>query len=47
VYDHRDRLFASRAGIRTNGTPVDVTSSELAIESFFPADEATANALRR
>ena len=29
------------------GTPVDVTSSELAIESFFPADEATANALRR
>ena len=28
------------------GTPVDVTSSELAIESFFPADAGTANALR-
>jgi transcriptional regulator with XRE-family HTH domain len=29
------------------GTPVDVTLSELAIESFFPADAATANLLRR
>lgn len=28
------------------GTPVDVTLSELAIESFFPADDATAAALR-
>lgn len=28
------------------GTPVDVTLSELAIEAFFPADEATAQALR-
>jgi transcriptional regulator with XRE-family HTH domain len=28
------------------GTPVDVTLSELAVESFFPADEATARALR-
>jgi transcriptional regulator with XRE-family HTH domain len=28
------------------GTPLDVTLSELAIESFFPADEATARALR-
>ncbi len=28
------------------GTPVDVTLSELAIESFFPADETTANRLR-
>jgi transcriptional regulator with XRE-family HTH domain len=27
------------------GTPLDVTSSELAIESFFPADDATARAL--
>ena len=24
------------------GTPIDITSSELAIESFFPADAATA-----
>ncbi len=29
------------------GTPVDVTLSELAIESFFPADAPTAEALRR
>ncbi|WAS91155.1 helix-turn-helix domain-containing protein [Nannocystis punicea] len=29
------------------GSPVDVTLSELAIESFFPADQATAEALRR
>ncbi len=28
------------------GTPLDVTLSELAIESFFPADETTAAALR-
>jgi transcriptional regulator with XRE-family HTH domain len=28
------------------GTPVDVTLAELAIESFFPADEATATHLR-
>jgi len=28
------------------GTPVDVTLSELALECFFPADEATAAALR-
>ena len=28
------------------GTPLDVTLSELAIESFFPADETTARALR-
>ena len=28
------------------GTPMDVTVEELAIESFYPADEATATALR-
>jgi transcriptional regulator with XRE-family HTH domain len=28
------------------GTPTDITLSELALESFFPADEATAQALR-
>jgi transcriptional regulator with XRE-family HTH domain len=28
------------------GTPVDVTLQELALETFFPADEATAGALR-
>ncbi|MFC0401160.1 helix-turn-helix domain-containing protein [Paraburkholderia rhizosphaerae] len=29
------------------GTPVDVTLSELAIEAFFPADQQTADTLRR
>jgi transcriptional regulator with XRE-family HTH domain len=29
------------------GTPMDITLAELAIESFFPADAATAEALRR
>jgi transcriptional regulator with XRE-family HTH domain len=29
------------------GTPVDITLSELALETFFPADEATAGALQR
>jgi hypothetical protein len=29
------------------GTPVDVTLSELALETFFPADAATADVLRR
>jgi transcriptional regulator with XRE-family HTH domain len=29
------------------GTPVDITLSELALESFFPADAATAESLRR
>jgi transcriptional regulator with XRE-family HTH domain len=29
------------------GTPLDITVSELAIESFYPADEATAAAFRR
>lgn len=29
------------------GTPIDVTLSELALETFFPADAATAEALRK
>ncbi len=29
------------------GTPVDITLAELALESFFPADAATAESLRR
>ncbi len=28
------------------GTPIDITLSELAVEAFFPADDATARALR-
>ena len=33
--------------VTTFGTPVDVTVEELSIESFFPADERTAEVLRR
>jgi hypothetical protein len=29
------------------GTPVDITLSELALETFFPANSATAEALRK
>jgi transcriptional regulator with XRE-family HTH domain len=32
--------------VATFGTPVEVTTSELSIESFFPADAATAETLR-
>jgi transcriptional regulator with XRE-family HTH domain len=46
--------FVSPAGILSFistttvfGTPVDITLSELALESFFPADAATAEILRR
>jgi len=37
------RLFST---IATFGTAVDVTVAELSIEAFFPADAATARALR-
>jgi transcriptional regulator with XRE-family HTH domain len=33
--------------VATFGTPVDITVSELAIESFFPADSFTSSALRQ
>lgn len=33
--------------IATFGTPLDITTAELAIEAFFPADEATERAFRR
>jgi len=37
------RFFSTMA---TFGTAVDITVAELSIESFFPADEATARAMR-
>jgi MmyB-like transcription regulator ligand binding domain len=33
--------------VTTFGTPADITVEELSIESFFPADGATAEALAR
>jgi MmyB-like transcription regulator ligand binding domain len=37
------RLFSTTTVF---GTPLDITLSELALEAFFPADAATAQALR-
>jgi transcriptional regulator with XRE-family HTH domain len=36
--EHEARLFTM---VTTLGTPLDVTAQELAIESYFPADDAT------
>jgi transcriptional regulator with XRE-family HTH domain len=45
---HTDRGILSFLSTTTIfGTPIDVTLAELAIESFFPADAETADALRR
>jgi hypothetical protein len=33
--------------LATFGTALDITVAELAIEAFFPADQSTADALRR
>ena len=43
---HGDAELAFISTVTTFGTAVDVTVSELSIESFFPADEATAAAVR-
>ncbi|MDQ6436915.1 helix-turn-helix transcriptional regulator [Mesorhizobium sp. LHD-90] len=41
-----DTVLSFISTITVFGTPLDVTLSELAIESFFPADRATAEAMR-
>ncbi|HEX3996466.1 MAG TPA: helix-turn-helix transcriptional regulator [Acetobacteraceae bacterium] len=43
--DHGVLSFLST--ITVFGTPVDITLSELALECFYPADQATAAAMRR
>ena len=43
---HGNRELAFFSTVATFGTPVDITVQELVIESFFPADAATAAALR-
>jgi transcriptional regulator with XRE-family HTH domain len=40
-------LLAFFSTVTVFGTPVDVTLSELALECFYPADEETAEVLRR
>ncbi|NUR87457.1 MAG: helix-turn-helix transcriptional regulator [Nonomuraea sp.] len=42
-----DRVLSMFTTIATFGTPMDVTVSELAIETFWPSDEETAAAFRR
>jgi transcriptional regulator with XRE-family HTH domain len=44
---HQGRELAFFSTIATFGTPLDITVAELAIESFFPADEATRAFLHR
>jgi transcriptional regulator with XRE-family HTH domain len=43
---HGDKELRLMSIVSTFGTPLDVTLQELSIEAFFPADPATAEALR-
>jgi transcriptional regulator with XRE-family HTH domain len=43
---HGDRTLAFFTTVAAFGTPLDITVSELVIESFFPSDEPTAAVLR-
>jgi transcriptional regulator with XRE-family HTH domain len=43
---HADAELAFFSAVATFGTPLDITVAELVIESFFPADKATAAILR-
>ncbi|MDT5002624.1 MAG: hypothetical protein QOK12_4729 [Mycobacterium sp.] len=45
-YQSPDRELSFFSITSMIGTPMDITVEELAIEAFFPADEATATALR-
>lgn len=47
VVEHRGHRLAFLSTIATFNTPVDVTVSELAVETFLPADPETAEHLRR
>jgi transcriptional regulator with XRE-family HTH domain len=44
---HGDGELRLMSIVSTFGTPMDVTVQDLSIEAFFPADPATADALRR
>ncbi len=43
---HEGQDLSLLTTIATFGTPLDVTVSELMIESFYPADDPTAEFLR-
>ena len=44
---HRDEVLSFFSTTMVFGTPVDITLSELALETFFPADELTALRLKQ
>jgi transcriptional regulator with XRE-family HTH domain len=44
---HKGEVLSFISTTMVFGTPVDITLSELAIETFFPADELTADRMRR
>src|SRR3569833_391598 len=44
---HRDEVLSFFSTTMVVGTPVDITLSELALETFFPADELTALRLKQ
>ena len=46
ILRHGDRELAFISTRTTFGTALDVTVAELSIESFFPADEATREAMQ-
>lgn len=45
VLRHNGRELSFLSTIATFGTALDITVAELSIESFFPADAATAEAV--
>ncbi len=45
VIEHGGQTLSFLSTIATFNTPLDVTVSELAVETFLPADPATAKAL--
>jgi hypothetical protein len=46
VVRHGDDVLSFISTTMLFGTPLDITLSEIAVETFFPADESTADRLR-
>jgi hypothetical protein len=47
ILDDRGERLSFFSTISTFGTAIDITLADLAVEAFFPADDATSAALRR
>ena len=45
--EHGDTELSFFSTVATFGTAIDITVAELSIESFFPADEATARQMSK